>query len=295
MSGVTDLLEQRMREAWRSPSDATLRIIRFIEANPGLAVTLSAADLAKRVGVSDASIVRTAQALGLGGMAGLRQAIAEALEAGSPAARMARTLVDAGPDTDRVIDLALEAHAEALTVLRDPATRQRLRDTITLLGNASRVVVYGIGPTAMLAGYTAMLLTRAGRQARSLEKTGTELADELLDLRMGDATLVLAYGRPYREVTATIAAARRVSAPIAMITDSATSELAAMADIVVPIPRGQAERVALHGATLVALEALVLGLAATDQPRALAALERLNALRRDVSGQRRSDADDPSP
>ena len=129
-------------------------------------------------------------------MSGLRQAIAEALEGGSPAARMARTLVETGPDVDRAIGLALDAHTEAMTVLRDPATRQRLRDTITLLSDASRVVVYGVGPTAMLACYTAMLLTRAGRPARSLEKTGSELADELLDLREGDAMLVLAYGRP---------------------------------------------------------------------------------------------------
>ena len=85
-----------------------------------------------------------------------------------------------------------------------------------------------------------------------------------------------------------------MGAPIALLTESATSELAAMVDVVVPIPRGRAERVALHGATLVALEAMVLGLAATDQPRALAALEQLNTLRREVSGQRQGDPDDPS-
>jgi hypothetical protein len=45
-------------------------------------------------------------------------------------------------------------------------------------------------------------------------------------------------------------------------------------------------RVALHGATLVVLEALVLGLAATNRTVAVAALERLNELRESVSGRR---------
>jgi DNA-binding MurR/RpiR family transcriptional regulator len=129
-----------------------------------------------------------------------------------------------------------------------------------------------------------MLLARAGRQARSLDATGIALADQLLDLRAGDALLVLAYGRAYPEVTATIAEARRKRLSIVLVTDDLSSGLARLADVVVPVPRGRTERVALHGATIVVLEALVLGLAALDRPRALAALEQLNALREEVAG-----------
>ena len=42
----------------------------------------------------------------------------------------------------------------------------------------------------------------------------------------------------------------------------------------------------LHGATLVALEAIILGLAAADGPRALASLDRLNDLRASITGSR---------
>jgi hypothetical protein len=47
--------------------------------------------------------------------------------------------------------------------------------------------------------------------------------------------------------------------------------------------------VALHGATLVALEAIALGLAAAQGSRAVATLERLNDLRAAMMGNR-SDA-----
>jgi hypothetical protein len=50
--------------------------------------------------------------------------------------------------------------------------------------------------------------------------------------------------------------------------------------------RGRTGRMALHGATLVGLEALVLGLTAANQKEAMAALQHLNELRRAVSGQR---------
>ncbi|HUZ65854.1 MAG TPA: hypothetical protein VMU82_19290, partial [Acetobacteraceae bacterium] len=113
--------------------------------------------------------------------------------------------------------------------------------------------------------------------------------DGLLDLRAGDAVLALAYGRAYREVAAVSAEARRLGLPIVLISDG--SGFAGLADVVVAIPRGRAQRVALHGATLVGLEALVLGLAAAGRAQAMAALERLNRLRRAVSGQR----DDAEP
>jgi DNA-binding MurR/RpiR family transcriptional regulator len=284
-SPISVLFEQRIASAARPLPPAALKLARFIERNPGAAVTGSAADLARRLGLSDASVIRAARTLGFAGMSELRRAIAAALEGQSPAARMRRTLDEAGADSGHAIELVLEAHAEALTALRSPATRRALSTAVRALGAAERVVVFGIGPSGPLARYTAMLLLRAGRPARSLDATGIALADQLLDLRAGDALLLLAYGRAYREVTATIAEARRQNLPIVLVTDALESSMARMADVVVPAQRGRAEHVALHGATLVVLEALVLGLAATDRARALTALDRLNELREAVSGQ----------
>ena len=59
-----------------------------------------------------------------------------------------------------------------------------------------------------------------------------------------------------------------------------------MTDVVLVIPRGKRQRVALHGGTLVGLEAMVLALAAANGEAAVATLERLNMLRIGVSGQR---------
>ncbi len=160
--------------------------------------------------------------------------------------------------------------------------REKLVAAVRVLGAAERIVVFGIGPSGLLARYTSLLLARVGRQARCLDATGIGLADQLLDLRPGDALLLLAYGRAYKEVTATIGQAREMRLPMVLVTDSLESRLARHADVIVPAQRGRAEHVALHGATLVVLEALVLGLAAADRPGALAALERLNVLRQAV-------------
>lgn len=283
-NAVVELLERRIAGASRPLSPATLQVVRYVQDNPGVAVTCSAADLARRMGLSDATVIRAAQALGFEGLAELRRALATALEGASPATRMERTLNEVGEDAGRAIDAALQAHHEALVALRSAAWRDKLVMAVGVLGSAQRTAVFGIGPSGMLARYVSILLARVGRPTLCLDATGIALADQLLDLRAGDALLLIAYGRAYKEVTATIDVARQKRLPMVLVTDSLESRLARHADVIVSVQRGRAEHVALHGATLVVLEALVLGLSATDRPRSLGALRQLNALREAVLG-----------
>jgi DNA-binding MurR/RpiR family transcriptional regulator len=155
---------------------------------------------------------------------------------------------------------------------------------VKTLHPASRIVVFGIGPSAALADYVSLMLERAGRRTKKLNATGTMLADQMLDLRHGDALLALAYGRPYREVSAVLAEGRRLGLPVVLVTDSPGSRLGRSVDVVLAAQRGQAGKVALHGATLVGLEALVLGLATANRDAAMTALGRLNELRTAIAG-----------
>jgi DNA-binding MurR/RpiR family transcriptional regulator len=161
-----------------------------------------------------------------------------------------------------------------------------LTTAVSILNRADRIVVFGIGPSAPLARYVAIQLSRTGRRAHTLDATGIALADQLLDLRESDALVILAYGRSYREVVAAFAEARRLRLPTVLVTDTLEKKLCRQADVVIPARRGRTDRVALHGATIVVLEAIVLGLAACERDRALETLERLNDLREVVGGMR---------
>ena len=107
------------------------------------------------------------------------------------------------------------------------------------------------------------------------------LADQMLDLGAGDALLLLTYRRAYGEVVTVFADARQLGLPIVLVTDSLDGKLARFASVILPARRRRSERVALHGATLVCLQALALGLAAAN-PSTVHSLERLNRLRRAV-------------
>jgi DNA-binding MurR/RpiR family transcriptional regulator len=260
------------------------RVAQFIADNREIVLASSAAELGARIGTSDATVVRTVQALGFEGIADLKSAILDSLAvASSPAADMRRTLADLEKSTDDALDAVLRAHADGMKVLSSNTFRGQIASAIHALDAAQRVVVFGIGPSAGLASYVSILLARSGKRSFALNSTGSMLADQLLDLRSGDALLVMAYGRLYSEVATVFDVAVRLKLPTVLMTEAVDTPLAKKADVAVAVPRGRPGNVALHGATLVALESIVLSLAAAKKDDALSSLDRLGELRRSIA------------
>lgn len=278
-----DALSSRIRDRAAGLTPAMLRAARFIEAHPVLALSSSAADLAARSSTSDATVVRTAKALGFKSLAELRGTIAEGLgRQDGAAANMARTLAEVGADVDAAVSMVLDTHAGSLERMRTGSAADDLRKAVGILHQAQRVVLFGVGQTAPLIHYAAMMFRRAGRRAITCDAFGAALADQLLDLAPGDVLLALAYGAAYPEIEVIIRRAREHGVPVVLVSDSLEERVANRSDLLVRIPRGETGRVALHAATLAAIEALGVGMAAADPARAMRALEQLEDGRRAI-------------
>lgn len=265
------------------------RVLQFVRENRELVLASSAAELGARIGTSDATVVRTIQAAGFIGFGDLKSAILDSLApASTPADDLRHTLADLEKSTGAALDNVLQNHADGFEALKSATCRTQIASAVHALDGCSRIVTFGIGPSAALASYVSIMLARAGRASGTLDATGSMLADQLLDLRERDALLILAYGRPYKEVTAVFKEAKRLALPTVLMTAALGTPLAKMADVAVAIPRGRPGNVALHGATLVGLEALVLSLAASKPDDAFRSLNRLNELRQAIAGPRQT-------
>jgi DNA-binding MurR/RpiR family transcriptional regulator len=283
--GSLNELDHRLRRTNQQLGAAGLRVAKFIDENRQIVLASSAAALGARIGTSDATVLRTVQTLGFASLADLKSAILNSGPVSTPADDMRRTLVDLETATGQALDGILRAHDDGLDVLRSEKCRAQITASIRVLDAADRIAVFGIGPSSALATYVSVLLTRSGRRSRTINATGSMLADQLLDLRAGDSLLILAYGRLYREVKAVFAEAKALGLSTVLVTEADDTPLAKLADVCIAIPRGRPGQVALHGATLVGLEALVLSLAAAKPEAALSSLDNLNRLRRATEAQ----------
>jgi DNA-binding MurR/RpiR family transcriptional regulator len=294
VAGADNELDRLLKSVHARLGSAGNRVVRFIDENREITLASSAATLGDLTRTSDATVVRTIQALGFGGLSDLKRAIREAGGQGSsPANDMRRTLKDLQKTTGlqkttaHALETVLQAHIEGIEVIRSRLFARQIAAGVQALDSAARIVIFGIGPSASLAAYVSALLGRCGRRSRTLNVTGSMLADQLLDLRRGDVLLALAYGRLYKEIDAVFSEAKALGLPSVLITEAPGTPLAKLADVVIAIPRGRPGHVALHGATLVGLEALVLSLAAAKPDASLSSLDNLNHLRAVIDGRRK--------
>lgn len=269
---------------------AERRVAEFLATGGAEALVLSAAAIAERLDTSDATVVRTAQALGYSGLGELRRALAARGPEPLPAQRLQRTLADT--PTDQLLAASVANHVAGIDSLVQRVTPERFRDAVDVLAAGTRVVWRGIGPSACLAEYGALLCRRVGRSSVAWTQSGTSFADELLDLETGDVVAVLAYGRLQPHVHVLLDHAGRLGTDVLLISDQSPRAVADQVALVLECGRGVPGLFASHTTTLVLIEALVLGLAATRSDAAAASLDSLNDLRASLAG-RRLDVDTP--
>ena len=245
----------------------------------------SAAALAARAGTSDATVIRTAKALGFEGMDDLRRVIAAELKRDlSQASRLAATLGEVGGDLARAFSVTLDVHVQAISDLRRVIPAPLYERAVSFVAHAPRVVVFGIGPSSHVAEYLSLQLRRFGLRAATSTSTGLLAADALRQLEAGDRLVVMAYGRVYPELAVLLDEADRMDLRRLLLTDTLPTSLKRRFDIVLPVARGRADMLSMHTATLALVEALLVGVATVRPSETMASLRELNALRKRLAG-----------
>lgn len=277
---INDKFSNRLRARAHMLSPSLLRVVEFIDTHRQEAMTKSAMELAAEIGTSDATVIRAVQAIGFDGLRELKEVLASAFGTGdTPADTITRTFASLQNRAVTAIDQVLADHQEAFSALTSDDTRKSILAAVDILAPAKTIGIFGISSTAFLARYFALSLNRIGRSTAVFDGCMAPLPEQLLELRNVDALLMLAYGKPYRAATSTVAAARKLRIPIVFITDTKELAMTRHASVVVPVLRGHSGRIAMHGATLVCLEAIGFAMTADDPARALSTLEELSELR----------------
>ncbi len=277
-------MQERLERLYDTLAPAERRVAdQLLELGPD-EVLASAVTLGQRLGTSDATIVRTAKALGFASLAELRRAVVAEAATAPPDTRLRRTLSRADPNA--VLANFVTQQIAALETLVDSVEPEPFNQASELLADAERIVWRGVGPSAELARYGELLTSRVGKPSASFVNSGTSFADELLTLTSGDAVVVLAYGALQDHVNVMLRRAAELAAPVVLITDTLGRKLATRVNVTLRSGRGKPGEFASHATTLVLIEALTLALASRDETTATTTLKNLNQLRAALAGRR---------
>jgi len=277
--------DDRLNACLDQISPAERRVAQFFQENREEVLIASASTLATQAGTSDATVVRTAKALGFSGMEDLRRTLARELRENlSPAGRVAHTLSEVGDDLEAAFDVTLGIHQMSLEGLRRDIPSNHFRKAVCAITGARRVFIFGIGPSAAMADYFMVQLGRFGIDALSLTQTGLLLADGVQKFAKGDLLMIFAYNRVYQELRVLLDQADRHGLAKILFSDTLGPKLRSRVDLVLPVARGRADMLSMHTATLALIEALLVGVATERPEETIANLESLNRVRTALAG-----------
>jgi DNA-binding MurR/RpiR family transcriptional regulator len=202
------------------------RIMRYIVDHYEEAIFLTSTDLARKVGVSEATVIRLAQTLGFSGYPGMLKKFREGFRNRLSTVTRLEQAVDHVRQTGDVVVKVLQEDIQNLSQTLRDLPIEVFEQAVADMEKAKRIFVVGLrgahGPALTLATYLRFL----GKQAQLLVPGHGELWDILQGLEKTDLVIGISFPR-YTSVTVEILEhARRQRARVGAITDSPLSPLA---------------------------------------------------------------------
>jgi DNA-binding MurR/RpiR family transcriptional regulator len=261
------------------------RIAEYLSSHPQEAAFSSAEELGRATGTSDASVVRTAKALGFDGLPGLKRSLQGHLQALlTPASRLSNSLQAIGEGPEAVLSATLRDHIERLQASERTLDPAQFRRAVELIHGARETMICGFAGLDGVSEYTATHLTRIGHRARAASDTGYRLADRLLLLGPEDVAIMMAHNRIIRENRVVLNHCARVGVPVVLLTDTLGEALRDEVAVVLSAPMSRPGTFTGQATVLILLEALTIAVAAQDRDRSLDTTTQMNQLREELNG-----------
>lgn len=254
------------------------RVAQAVLDDPGGVAWRSISELAQSCGTSATSVVRFCRAIGLKGYPELRLALAGAV-AHNDAASVVSASSDIEPGDDPATITKKIAHADAAAVTD---TANRLDTTVlaavaSVMADANRIDIYGVGASGHVASDLQMKLQRIGRPGFAFGDPHLAMTSAALR-SSGDVAIGLSHTGTTVDTVDALAEARSHGATTVAITNFPWSPITEVADhVLLTAARETAFRsgaMTSRIAQLTVVDCLFVTLAQHDIPGTMQALER---------------------
>ena len=245
---------------------------RHLIDHPQDIALMSMRDLARRAGVSPATMTRLAQFLGAEGYEDLRREQADSIRRGDGFAARAMAAPRGAPEA--LAQQILDGLSQQIATLTQPQSLDRITAAARAMAGARRTFVLGARSCHAVAWQFHYVMSLLGERTRHLDGPGGTGPDALMRAQPGDVLLVISVSPYARDSLELAGLARAQGLAVVAITDSAVSPLAGLADHLLICPT--ASPGFFHSLTpaMALSEVLCALLVEADRDAALAGLER---------------------
>jgi DNA-binding MurR/RpiR family transcriptional regulator len=270
---------QLISDCFNQMTKSEKRIANYLRKNQEECAFLAAGELAARLGLSEATMVRFARTIGFQSYPAMRSVLQENFRRRVTHSARLRSRLDNLREAGDLFEKVTVSEIDYLTQALQTVDREALKQATSLMLERDRIFVFGTGPSVTLVHLLSLRLTRFGKQVLPLTIAGRESLEPLL--LMTDRDLLFAIG--FFDVNPTLQTvldyAEEKKCPVILLTDTLGSVIGEKAQIVLAAKRGPVSAFHSLVVPMNIINTVLLGIANQNQEVVIPNLDKLDQLR----------------
>ena len=270
---------QLISERYNQLTKSEKRIANYIRKNQEEAAFLAAGEVADRLGLSEATIVRFARTVGFSSYPAMREVLQDNFRRRVTHSARLRSRLDNLREGGDIFEKIIVSEIDYLTQALLTVDRDELNHAVSLLTECEHLYVFGTGPSASLVHLLNLRLTRFGKHVIPITIAGREAVEPLLLMTERDALFAISFFdlNPTLQVIMDHAKTRRC--PIILLTDTLGSIIGEKAEVVLAAKRGPVSAFHSLVVPMTIINTLLLEIANQNQEAVISNLDNLDQLR----------------
>ena len=214
------------------------QIADFIRKNPEESAFLSAGDIASRLGLSEATMVRFARNLGFYSYPAMRLVLQDTFRQRVTHSARLRSRSDELREGGDLFEKVVVSEIDFLSQALQTIDRNALQQTVNYIIGCEKVFVFGPGPSISLVHMLHLRLTRFGKLVVPLTMTGRESLEPLLLMTKRDLLFAIGFFDVNPTLQIVLDSAIEKACPVVLLTDTLGSIIGPKADVILTAKRG---------------------------------------------------------
>jgi DNA-binding MurR/RpiR family transcriptional regulator len=270
---------QIISDNYKTLTKSEKRIANYLRKNQEESAFLSAGEIADRLGLSEATLVRFARTLGFSSYPAMRAVLQEAFRHRVTHSARLRSRLDDLREAGDIFDRLVVSEIDYLTQSLETIERQSLNQAVEMIRSRKRIFIFGVGPSVSLVNLMEIRLGRFGWQVVPLTTAGREMLEPLLLMTDQDLLFVICFFDISGALQLILDYANEIKCPVIILTDTLGSIIGDKADVVLSAKRGPVSEFHSLVVPMTIINTLLLAVAQEDQGYVMTNLDKLDQMR----------------
>ena len=229
-----DKIHKFYKENYKTLTKGEKKIAEFLVKNPKKVMVLSALELGKEIGVSDASVLRFSKIMGFNKFNDFKNYIALELSETSPDDRIVKNWDNFNSKND-IANKIVNADLENIKDFLLNVDFNEVNEAVDAIAEAKKIYFLGIGSSRAISQFMFWHIKRLGFNAECVNEGGLGMYESFSHIKKGDVVIIFAFPRFLNDEVKAVKLAKEKKAKIITITSNVFSEISFLSNIVFKI------------------------------------------------------------